>query len=1429
VPTGYTLVIQAGTTIKFRGNYGFTVNGTIRAIGTEENPIVFTSGMPSPLEGDWGRVTLNNAPNSILRYCEFYFASDGVLVKESHHTEITHCTFDRMLLNSYGITSRNNETGTENDSNNDSLVVSYNVMRDGIQRGIHFRFAQGSRFIGNDLRVTEWGLHCYECDGSEFNENEIYPDTDGFITGGIHAQNAESSLFTGNTILGIRDYGILFNGSENSQVLSNVIADTNRQGQTTNDNNVYGIYTWDNPSNSQNIIRGNDIYLHHYDDLWGIHANYSLIDSNRIFSWTWRYRNRGIRGDYSDILNNDIVIYTQYDWDGGGRGIEAWADASDPNLIMRNTIHSIYQGRGIAANYATIEDNILVGVDDTLGYWPTHTNQQWGITDGPGLNIRNNNITGFRSGISVNGQGTLIINNEVRIWGENGFDIYQGNDAVIQKNTIVMDDGSHTYGMRLRDGIAADVFCNTVAATGNTGVGMSIENNSHPQIHSNIVYGFQTGINAVSAIYVLDFNLIYNTNTTLTGGGLPDQAGDIVTVNSNADPSDIYSNIFFNPLFNPPVNDTFQVTLQSGSPAINAGDVDSLDLDGTIADIGSWFYNFGYVPQNVQVDSTGEGFVALSWDVIETDSITGFQPYYRLSSETDWTPTFVPTIESIIVIDGLTNNTAYDFAVATLYTLSESNLSASVTTKPGVPQMVVSPRSLVAIQDVGDTTLVSYTIENTGTKDLEYVIDHILYYGTRTFTKAAYADWTLPENQDRITENVWITRQNTQGLFNAAVHSSWNCCTPYGTEWAWGSTEGNSNPYVPWRDVARYGQSGMPVYQSCSNGNVMSLHLIEQDIYFDVTWHLWTQSSGGGFSYTRTGVLGAGQYTTPRSGTVVPGGLEAFADTLIGETQGITASQIIITSNDPVTPADTINILNITGTQATLPAAHFTPVDTTSLVFYYIVESASIDGEALQTGDELALYDGDLCVGAGTYNGVLPFVIQAFGVVGSSVGFTQGDPIIVKAWDYGQSRYATIQATTNLGDAIFTAGDFATVNLTGTIYQTIEISLPGDRFNLISSYLYPQSPAISSIFGNLTNLKIVYEDNGAAYIPEYGINTIGDLDLTEGYHVFFTGDNQDLTFAGLSITPANWPITIQAQRFNSISYLYDSPMDAEVAFSAISDVIEIVQDDDGGAWIPDLGILLGNLEPGSGYQVFTNVDTDVVFTYPEYVPPITARLLASSTNLVPENFTFRKTGLPYTIVVSSVLVDRRELEKGDEIAAFDGDLCVGATVWTGETPALVTAWRHYPEAEIPGYRPGDPITFRVYKKSYTKEVEVAASFQGTDQQTFEGAVYSVAALNGNPGIIPYQFALKQNYPNPFNPVTTLAYDVAAHSEVTMVVYNLLGQEVIRLLDRHTHQPGKYTRTWKGVNASGESIGSGVYIVRMTTDGFSANRKIILLK
>ncbi len=124
------------------------------------------------------------------------------------------------------------------------------------------------------------------------------------------------------------------------------------------------------------------------------------------------------------------------------------------------------------------------------------------------------------------------------------------------------------------------------------------------------------------------------------------------------------------------------------------------------------------------------------------------------------------------------------------------------------------------------------------------------------FSKPAFADWTLPENQDRITPNVWITRKDTQGIFNIKVESFYSSLSPQDTLWAFEplnpgqeitATNYENLVFFPWREA----HGACP---GCMVGRVGVVHLVSEDIYFDIRFTGWGQGPGGGgaFAYFRS-------------------------------------------------------------------------------------------------------------------------------------------------------------------------------------------------------------------------------------------------------------------------------------------------------------------------------------------------------------------------------------------------------------------------------------------------------------------------------------------------------------------------------------------------------------------------------------------------
>jgi hypothetical protein len=93
---------------------------------------------------------------------------------------------------------------------------------------------------------------------------------------------------------------------------------------------------------------------------------------------------------------------------------------------------------------------------------------------------------------------------------------------------------------------------------------------------------------------------------------------------------------------------------------------------------------------------------------------------------------------------------------------------------------------------------------------------------------------------------------------------------------------------------------------------------------------------------------------------------------------------------------------------------------------------------------------------------------------------------------------------------------------------------------------------------------------------------------------------------------------------------------------------------------------------------------------------------------------------------------------------------------------------------------------------------------------------------------PDEFYLKQNYPNPFNPFTVIGYNLPTRSDISLEIFNILGQ-VIKTITIANQSPGLHSITWNGTDDNNNSLPSGTYLYRLRAENMIQSRKMLLLK
>ena len=110
--------------------------------------------------------------------------------------------------------------------------------------------------------------------------------------------------------------------------------------------------------------------------------------------------------------------------------------------------------------------------------------------------------------------------------------------------------------------------------------------------------------------------------------------------------------------------------------------------------------------------------------------------------------------------------------------------------------------------------------------------------------------------------------------------------------------------------------------------------------------------------------------------------------------------------------------------------------------------------------------------------------------------------------------------------------------------------------------------------------------------------------------------------------------------------------------------------------------------------------------------------------------------------------------------------------------------------------------------------------------TFEDSIFvenQITSVDYGNNFIPTNYELYQNFPNPFNPSTRISYSIPELSNVTLKVYDILGNEITTLVNEQK-SPGHYT-----VQFNSKNLSSGIYFYTLQTGNYTATKKMILLK
>lgn len=556
---------------------------------------------------------------------------------------------------------------------------------------------------------------------------------------------------------------------------------------------------------------------------------------------------------------------------------------------------------------------------------------------------------------------------------------------------------------------------------------------------------------------------------------------------------------------------------------------------------------------------------------------------------------------------------------------------------------------------------------------------------------------------------------------------------------------------------------------------------------------------------------------------------------------------------------------------------HFEPIwsgNPYKAMTFYVTKAEFYAGKALQTGDEIAIFDGTTCVGISKVgqaaSKTAPVIIVTSAddpATPAKDGFREGNSITYRIYDaktgdtylVNHVQYFKVdQDIVETNPVVFTGQNSTRVEL----YKT-EKEIPGQFINLKKGWnifsLAVQPSGSTNLFntatptvtgGGILNpivpqlIKVVGTNDGTIEkLLSNWINTIGDWRPAEGYYI---NVNQDVTLH-IPGTILPTPVTINLHdKWNIISYpCIQTEQNAINVLQPLIDagVLKKAMDQYGHA-LEKLAFVgwyngIGNMRPGEGYYIYVTAPTSFSITSPDQL----AKSVTFAEAAAPKHFA-REEANPYTpmnFYISSAQIDGQTLQVGDEVAVYDGKQMVGSAVVEREInenqPLALIAGMD--DGSGVGFTKGNAVRFRVWQQSLNKEVDInleGVSYKDAEagvvsgSQAFEPRATAMISINAQVEIaaVPQAFNLQQNYPNPFNPSTTIMYAVPQESQVTVEIYDITGKLVTTLVDAK-QVAGYHAVAWNGNNAVGSRVATGIYFYKMTAGNFSETRKMLFAK
>ena len=477
----------------------------------------------------------------------------------------------------------------------------------------------------------------------------------------------------------------------------------------------------------------------------------------------------------------------------------------------------------------------------------------------------------------------------------------------------------------------------------------------------------------------------------------------------------------------------------------------------------------------------------------------------------------------------------------------------------------------------------------------------------------------------------------------------------------------------------------------------------------------------------------------------------------------------------------------------------------------------------IEIGDYIGVFyevgDVMLCGGYTAWTGENA-IITAYGASpGGNDGFQNNEVFVWQVWDASTNDYinsfVTYDETLPDSDRYVDDGISGLTSLGVVTSQEIVLN---QGWNLISTYLDPQNKNIANVMAPVADdLYLVKDFAGNVYWPEFGLNNIGDIEIGSAYKANVTAATV-LELEGEVVNPEEEVISLPFG-WSYIGYLRQVPANVSSAMASVSGDIFIMKDGSGNVYWPDFGINnIGNMEPGKGYLI--SMDTPVDFSFPANNIVLPSAKVEANANLMhyqkpansSENMLFAIPSNAWDIAP----------ELGSEIAVYDANKqLVGASVYTGNN-TVVTVWGDEIATDAKeGLTDGENYTVFVWDAQNGEQQYAFDAYQGNTYYTRNGVtiVSEIDVISQDA----FATRLLGNVPNPFTSQTEIRFATASNTEVSITVFNVLG-ELVQQIDPQLYEAGTHS-----VAIDATSWNAGTYYYTLKTNDFTATEIMNVVK